>query len=501
VYNDKPEIRQLALTNDEPAAVALSAEGPGSVNVSENFAGAGATAHSILHSNAAAGIAGEEINISSRLHAEKLRNPIYKYRKSNESVKAEGLNDIFEIADKAGTDTFDDRELAALVNEFPEGIVIADFFVPNMCKSSCMAMNFIVMGDKEPPPGEVNVRLDLKLREYCEDDDTDYEIKIAPDGGELKIDNVAVPLDQRFNPSAFNVGVQASKEIVITYSVGADVKNINVTVFKKPEVRIAIDNQDDANKVVTFKNNTKFADRYEWNFGNGQFSTQENPGPVNFGNVSTATVLLKAGNGPCENQSEPLPIVFKNIPGEDRSCTPLDGIAEKFRVLNDVASAEFKKAIEQYEILANIFIKKLESLLNLTNKEQFNLLIQDLSVSVIQKLIRTLNSIIVAKPEQRNSALMLYEVLLKLVMFYACCQDQDIDKAKVKTANTLNIMSGLLDSWKVQIGFKDNEQLILKSMLEATQKERDKTVAETPQKKMYIEILTKMAECIEKLLA
>ncbi|MBT8184982.1 MAG: hypothetical protein KJN76_09080 [Eudoraea sp.] len=497
VYTDKPEIREVTLTNEPSAVLANSDAGPGDFTVSENFSGFGAAA---MHAHTGSRISVEEINMGARFGAEKARNPIYEYRNSSESVKAEGLNDIFEIAEGAGKDDFEDKELADLVNEFPEGTVIADFFVPNMCKSSCTGMNFIVMGDREPAPGEVNIKLDIKTKEFCEGDNTNYDIKFSPDGGELKIDNVAVPLDKTFIPSEFSVGNQASKEIVITYSVGGDVKNITVTLFKKPEISISINSQNDATKVVTFKNDTKFADRYEWNFGNGQTSTAEDPGPINFGNVSTATVTLKAGNGPCENQSQPLSIVFKDIPGEDRSCTPIDGLGEKFAVLDEVASEEFKKSIELYELLQLIFIEKFEELKQLPKKDQFAFLVQDLSVSVIQKIIRTLHSIIVSQPEQREFGLMLYEIMLKLVMFYACCQNPDVDKAKVSTANTLSIMTDHFSSWKEQIGFKQSERLILQAMMEAAEQELSNTLADTPQKTVYIELLIKIVDCLKKLL-
>ncbi|WP_232622942.1 carboxypeptidase-like regulatory domain-containing protein [Pareuzebyella sediminis] len=83
-------------------------------------------------------------------------NPIMDLRKSNESVKAAGLNDIFEIIDRADDKDVSDQELAALINQFPEGTVIADFFVPNMCKSSCNPLNFMVVNAEDlpetPPP-------------------------------------------------------------------------------------------------------------------------------------------------------------------------------------------------------------------------------------------------------------------------------------------------------------------------------------------------------------
>ena len=435
---------------------------------------------------------------ASRVNA-KVNSPFLDLRNSNESVKKAGLNDIYEVIDRAGDNDLSDPELAALVNQFPEGTVIADFFVPNMCKSSCNPMNFIVMGDKEPKSGETDVRLDLKLREYCEDDSGDYEILIAPEGGELKVDGTVVANDFRFKPTAFVPGNQASREIVITYSVNDDVKNITVTVFMKPEIVISVDSKDNANRVVTFKNGTKFADRYEWNFGNGQFSDKQDPGPIGFGRVQTAIVTLKAGNGPCENESQPLTINFEEQPTDERSCTPIDELGNKFKFLHEVSADKFKGGIRDYELLMSIFLEKFPELVALPQKEQFDLLRQDLTLTVIQRIIRTLNSVVVSDEEHRTSALLLYEIMMGLIMFYACCQNLDVDKAKVKTANTLKIMVGLLNSWKEQLEFKDGQKEVFKSMLEAVLKELAKTSNETPTKVVYIDFLKQLAECLTKL--
>ncbi len=132
-------------------------------------------------------------------------------------------------------------------------------------------------------------------------------------------------------------------------------------------------------------------------------------------------------------------------------------------------------------------------------KEQFDLLRQDLTLTVIQRIIRTLNSVVVSDEEHRTSALLLYEIMMGLIMFYACCQNLDVDKAKVKTANTLKIMVGLLNSWKEQLEFKDGQKEVFKSMLEAVLKELAKTSNETPTKVVYIDFLKQLAECLTKL--
>ncbi|QCX00966.1 hypothetical protein FGM00_12905 [Aggregatimonas sangjinii] len=429
----------------------------------------------------------------------KANSPFMNLRNKNESVKKAGLNDIFEIIDRTGDNDLSDPELAALVNQFPEGTVIADFFVPNMCKASCNPMNFIVMGDKEPKPGETNVRLDMKQRAFCEDDTGDHEILIAPEGGELKVDGTVVANDFRFKPTDFAPADQASREIVITYSVNADVKNITVTVFKKPQVAISIASKNDATRVVTFKNDTKFADRYEWNFGNGQFSDKQDPGPIGFEKDRTAVVTLKAGNGPCENESQPLTIVFEEQPTEERSCTPIDELGDKFKILHELSTDKFKGGVPEYELLMKIFLENFPEFIGLPKKEQFDKLRQDLTLTVIQRIIRTLNTIVGNNEEHRQSAVLLYEIMMGIIIFYSCCQNQDVDEAQVRTANTLRMMLGHLTPWKEQVEFKDEQKAVFKNMLEAVLKELDKTNNDTPTKVVYIDFLKQLAECLTQL--
>ncbi|WP_299885365.1 carboxypeptidase-like regulatory domain-containing protein [uncultured Lacinutrix sp.] len=79
------------------------------------------------------------------------RRSFMDLKNNNESVRATGLNDVFEIIDGAKEDDLSNQELVGLINQFQEGTVIADFFVPNMCKSSCTPMNFMVVNPEDLP--------------------------------------------------------------------------------------------------------------------------------------------------------------------------------------------------------------------------------------------------------------------------------------------------------------------------------------------------------------
>ena len=102
--------------------------------------------------------------------------------------------------------------------------------------------------------------------------------------------------------------------------------------------------------------------------------------------------------------------------------------------------------------------------------------------------------------EQRSFALLLYEIMLKLTLFYACCQEKDVNEAGIKTAGILKLMVGQLNSWKDKIDFSDQERGILKRMFELVEKELGKTTEETPHKENYISFLIQLAECLAKLI-
>lgn len=590
-------------------------------------------------------------------------NPFMDLRESDESVKKAGLEDTFSVIDEATADDLSDKELQALVNQFPEGTVIADFFVPNMCKSSCNPMNFVVLGEKETKPGETNTELDIKLREYCEDDEGDYEIRVAPTGGVLTIDGESRPVGTRFAPGDFPVANQASREILITYTINGDVKNIRVVVYKKPTVEIRILEKDDDTRTVIFENNTDFAYRYEWDFGRGIISTEEDPGEINFDSVDEATVILTAFNGPCENQSNPLRITFETnsppptilripvdefcedddseidvtmspeggelsvdgeiinnpttykfvpnnfdietsvrtipisynanndvkiiivqvfkkpviaigeasinhttktvtytnttefatqfdwvfsngntstnrIPGrqqytgstgvatltavngpcsssdsvrsefktqtptEERTCTSIDLLGESFRVVMENGSDAFEKRIRDSVLLRRVFIVQFENaIVGKEQKVQFDAIRPHITLTVIRRVINDIDTILKEKGEDTIAAMLLYHILLQLLMFYACCQKQDIDKAQVATSNTFNVILDQFKEWKEQGDFKDNAKTIIANMFEAVGEELNKTKNETPEKVKYMEILEQLEECLEELLA
>jgi len=428
------------------------------------------------------------------------KNPILEYKKEL-SVKAVGLNKVFDLVDaQRAEDKLSDADLKELTTQLPDGIVIADFFVPNMCKSDCMPMNYIVMDDEEPPPGETRIRLEMKYREFCEDDQSEYDILTAPEGGTLKIDD-SVNNDFKFKPVNYPVENDPSREIAISYELNENIKTIRVRVYNRPEINISIKSQDHANRSAEFNNVTEFADRYAWDFGNGQFSDQRDPGPISFSDTQTAVVILRAFNGPCESESQPLTVRFEEQPPEKRTCLSVEELAERFGFFEEIAPEELKKELESYPGFRTVFIEKIDELANRPQEEQCKLLTGEIKVSDIQKTVRALNQVVRNNKELRRPALLFFEAMLKLTMFLACCQNKDVNEARVKTETTLNAIIRLIKSWPNQVDFSDEEKVFIENMLEAVKNEAAAVANGTPPKPVYLDLLNELESALSVLMA
>lgn len=86
-----------------------------------------------------------------RYGKKKKRSPFDELRINDDSIQAQGVKELTDLIDEVERDQQEDIDLRELVNTFPEGTVIADFFVPGLCRSACMSMNFIVADGWERP--------------------------------------------------------------------------------------------------------------------------------------------------------------------------------------------------------------------------------------------------------------------------------------------------------------------------------------------------------------
>ncbi|WP_262248790.1 hypothetical protein [Parapedobacter soli] len=79
-------------------------------------------------------------------------------------------------------------------SQLPGGVVIADFYVPYLCKSNCPPIAYVfpvpqseVPDPDKPDENEPTVTIEPTI--FCAEDDNKYPIKTSPEGGKLTINN------------------------------------------------------------------------------------------------------------------------------------------------------------------------------------------------------------------------------------------------------------------------------------------------------------------------
>jgi hypothetical protein len=425
-----------------------------------------------------------------------------KLKEAN-SIKGLGMKGILDFTDSfTANDKLSDEKLKELVDVFPDGTVIADFFVPNMCRSACMAMNFVVLGEKEKEdPESVEVQLEMEHKDFCEIDETKHKIKVQPEGGKLTINGTATT-ERIFIPATISIGNVESKDIAISYTFNGNTKTILVTIFKKPKAAFTVIKIDQQSKVVYLKNDTLFSDEYFWEFGDGTTSYEKDPKSHQYSqNTESAIITLTVANGKCKDKTKDLQLVFEDRNEEVLACTSIGQIGELFKRLEEIANDEFRQLIREYPLLKSIFIDKMDDLLNFSQQEQFDILTNDITAEKILELLRVLNSIILTNVEQRRSAILLHSIIVKILMFYACAQEEDIDNAEFNTKMLFDLVVRNIQTWiKEKIEFTDAEKKILKVLIQALEIEFSKTSTNTPDKKNYLTVLNRIKKLLESIL-
>jgi hypothetical protein len=446
----------------------------------------------------------EFIGVSQAKSYSKKEFDVSSKLKEANTIKGMGMRNIFDFTDSfTANDKLTNDELKNLVDQFPDGTVIADFFVPNMCKSACMAMNFIVLGGKEEEDEEpsVEVRLEIEEKNYCENDSKKYPINVDPEGGKLLINGQA-STEFFFAPSLIDVGNAESIDITISYTFSGITKTRVVTVFKKPKASFKITRIDAASKTIAVENTSQFGKSFLWDFGDGKTSDLKDPNTHTYStNIQSAEVNLTVFNGPCEDKAKPDQVNFEEVNDEVLACTSIGQIGDLFKQLNEASTDEFTSLIDGFGMWKSIFVDKIDNLLALSQQEQFEILINDLSLNRLEELLKVLNSIILSNPKQRRFALLMHNIVVRLLMFYACVQKEDINKAEFSTKNLFDLVNRNIRNWiERKIKFNNAELKLIDSLLSAINSEMDLTRNNTPNKKEYLLVLDTAKKLLKTIL-
>ncbi|MBS1630593.1 MAG: PKD domain-containing protein [Bacteroidetes bacterium] len=245
-----------------------------------------------------------ELNLGSRSKqvSDAIRRiPVAKLRASL-SVKQMSIIDKLFFKDLITRQSLDE-----LTAQFPDRVVIADFYLPYMCCSDCPPVHYIVNEQKD----EEQPAISIKVNAFCNDDKATYPVTVSPAGGVLSGEGINSGNDGFvFNPSSVLIPEDALNRVVtLTYKVGEQSASVSVTVFAKPQASFAIQ-PGTAYNVFLFDSSSKNAASLTWDFGDG--TTASGDVVTHFYQQDGSyTVTLQSLNGPCSAKAEQVILVSK----------------------------------------------------------------------------------------------------------------------------------------------------------------------------------------------
>lgn len=122
------------------------------------------------------------------------------------------------------------------VSKLPAGVVIADFYLPYLCRSNCPPIAYVFQrppdGPAEPgEPVEEKPTVSITPTEFCSDDQQAYGIAVGPEGGKLTINGKASKTEivpAKLGAGTFDIayvlptGAEAHAQVVVQEAVVAD---------------------------------------------------------------------------------------------------------------------------------------------------------------------------------------------------------------------------------------------------------------------------------------
>ncbi|MCW9708165.1 PKD domain-containing protein [Fodinibius salsisoli] len=178
----------------------------------------------------------------------------------------------------------------------PDNVVVADFALPYLCKSDCPELATMVISQ---------LSFSLPKFQFCKKDETKYPFTVHPEGGVVESKGGGVVKEGEkwfFIPSQV---VTEGEDIQFTYRVNNQTVVYNAKIFNpQADFEFEVETLDDGSVEVSFTNKSTGGQSYEWKFGDGATSTEENPVHTyrDFDN-EVAVVTLKASKFDCSDEA------------------------------------------------------------------------------------------------------------------------------------------------------------------------------------------------------
>ncbi|WP_276363728.1 PKD domain-containing protein [Daejeonella sp. H1SJ63] len=388
------------------------------------------------------------------------------------------------------------QNLENLIGEIDHGTVIADFYLPYLCYSDCQPINFIINESK--PPAE-KPSIDIKIKEFCSDDKQAYAVFVSPEGGNLSGEGIVTAADNTvtFQPSIVDLQTGTQKSIKIIYTKDGETVSVDVLVFKKPIAAFDFKGGINVNE-ISFINKSQFADKFEWDFGDGGTSDENSPKHTYTTN-GTFTVKLKVSNGICSNTvSKPIDIKVPVV----KTCLTVSQIIEAFKKLESLDLQLFRVFVNAYPSYQDIaaFFKEFEQISTEETDKQIEFLaVQEINARInewLEKLIE-----LVLNSDLQLIAANLYRILENLTMYISCIQKEDVNSAKVSMAGTFDLIISQIEMIKSLPDLSDPLKELIKTLTEDLSAEltRIKDNKEESSKPVYFEIIQKLLELIKSI--
>lgn len=386
-----------------------------------------------------------------------------------------------------------DSTIEELIADISDGTVIADFYLPYLCYSDCPPINFI-LGGSEPPAEDVTI--DVKEKEYCSGDKKAHEVVVSPEGGTISGEGITTSTAGKttFSPSKVDLQSQTQKTITLSYTREGKTATVEVLIYQKPVAAFEAQEGRVPTHII-FTNFSDFAGKFEWDFGDGQKSEEENP-QHRYASEGTFTVTLKVSNGICsETATQTIDVKNPAI----KICLPVSGIIDAFRKLESLNPRLFKVFRESYGPYSDIesFFKEFESIAGDDVQKHIDFFASR-QINVV--LERWLNELVefVLNSDLQLIATGLYQVLVNLAMYISCIQAEDADKAKVPMAGVFSLIFKHVNAFKSALNSEIVKDFVMKMLQDLLAEEkRIKDNKEDITKPVYLKLIQELIELIK----
>lgn len=367
------------------------------------------------------------------------------------------------------------------------------------CESTSTAVEVEVAEAPTPTIG-------IKPKQFCNSSTDTVPVDLGPtplalDG--YKGEGTVVQAGQAmFVPILVQLGTAASKEVTLSYSAFGKKAETKVTVFAMPQGSISAFPSTASALSFQVKNNVNFGSKFSWKVNGQEFSTEREPGIQKVEKPGTFVVTLDIVNGACKNaftatvvlaQQEVAPVCSTLGQWNDEYSKWKSGLGRLFPPFNRLYPA--MPAVDA------LFTQQIPPLLTQALAQQLNALNSVASPGAILEWMSQLHArLIMQNTDFRAPAIDLYRILDGLLMFYACNQTADIDKAKIPTQPSFEKVVGMVNEWRqVSQSFTPADRTMTVNFSNTVQKEFDNVSATAPGKKIYLDVLVKLGETLKGL--